>query len=57
MATGASDQQRTDQKRDKSLYKNSCKECLHSFGYFKFFFYKRGKKKEEKNQNLEFLES
>lgn len=38
MATGASDQQRTDQKGDKSLYKNSCKKCLHSFGYFAFFF-------------------
>lgn len=38
MATGASDQHRTDQKGDKRLYRNSCKKCLHSFGYFSFFF-------------------
>lgn len=60
MATGASDQQRTDQKGDKSLHKNSCKKCLHTFGYFFFSFFfleKKKKKKKEKSLNLEFFES
>jgi len=39
MATGASDQQRMDQKGDKSLYKNSYKKHIHSLGYFCFFFF------------------
>lgn len=38
MATVASDQQRMDQKVDKSLYKNSYKKRMQSFGYFCFCF-------------------
>lgn len=44
MATGASDQQRMDQKVDKSLCKNSYKEHMQSFGYFCFCFHPPQKK-------------
>lgn len=55
MATRASDQQRMDQKVDKSLCKNSYKERMQSFGYFCFCF--PPQKKSSTPQNLEVFET